>query len=171
MDLINCFRRLWHARQLAVSAAEFPVKTEGTDRMLQGLQQLCAILPQGEAEVWLSNGQINLSLHWNPEVKTQGCKGATMPGNAEEKLRGKSQENACQTGGCIFCSTVGITRYSMPDMTRKIRTFHRKPQNNRAIKGKSHRRDLPFYPMKRLLKIPSSIRFPLIWSSCRSGMG
>ena len=92
MDLINCFGRLWHARQLAVSAGESPVKTEGADRMLQGLQQLCAILPQGEAEVWLSNGQINLSLHWNPEVKTQGCKGATMPGNAEEKLRGKSQE-------------------------------------------------------------------------------
>ena len=102
MDLINCFRRLWHARQLAVSAAEFPVKTEGTDRMLQGLQQLCATLPQGEAEVWLSNGQINLSLHWNPEVKTKGCEGVTMPGNAGEKLREKSQENACQTGGLYF---------------------------------------------------------------------
>ncbi len=70
--------------------------------MLQGLQQLCATLPQGEAEVWLSNGQINLSLHWNPEVKTKGCEGVTMPGNAGEKLREKSQENACQTGGLYF---------------------------------------------------------------------
>lgn len=90
MNLINCFRRLWHARQLAVSAAESPVKTEGTNRMLQGLQQLCTTLLQGEAEVWLSDGQINLSLHWNPKVKTQGYEGATIPENAGEKQRGKS---------------------------------------------------------------------------------
>ena len=102
MNLINCFRRLWHARQLAVSAAESPVKTEGTERMLQGLQQLCAIMPQGEAEVWLSDGQINLSLHWNPKVKAQSNASATMPGNAGEKQRNISQENACQTGGLYF---------------------------------------------------------------------
>ena len=102
MDLINCFRRLWHARQLAVSAAESLVKTEGTERMLQGLQQLCAIMPQGEAEVWLSDGQINLSLHWNPKVKAQSNASATMPGNAGEKQRNISQENACQTGGLYF---------------------------------------------------------------------
>ena len=102
MNLINCFRRLWHARQLAVSAAESPVKTEGTERMLQGLQQLCAIMPQGEAEVWLSDGQINLSLHWNPKVKAQSNASATMPGNAGEKQRNISQENTCQTGGLYF---------------------------------------------------------------------
>ena len=98
MDLINCFRRLWHARQLPVSAAESPVKAEGIDRMLQGLQQLCATLPQGEAEVWLRNGQINMALHWNPEVKTQGNAGIIMPENAGEK----SQGNARQTVGLYF---------------------------------------------------------------------
>lgn len=37
-----------------------------------GLQQLCATLPQGEAEVWLGDGQVNIALHWNPEEKTDG---------------------------------------------------------------------------------------------------
>lgn len=43
--------------------------------MLQGLQQLCATLPQGEAEVWLRHGQVTISLHWNPAEKPQEIAG------------------------------------------------------------------------------------------------
>ena len=86
MNILSYFRRLWNARQLPASAAVSHSKTEGTDRMLKGLQQLCATLPQGEAEVWLRNGQVNISLHWIPEEKPQG-----LPG---EKSREKSQASA-----------------------------------------------------------------------------
>ena len=72
MDLINYFRRLWNARQLPVSAAESSTKAGNTECMLHSLQQICAALPQGEAEVWLRSGQLQISLHWNPETKTQG---------------------------------------------------------------------------------------------------
>ena len=75
MNILSYFRRLWNARQLPASAAVFHSKTEGTDRMLLGLQQLCATLPQGEAEVWLGDGQVNIALHWNPEEKRQGHPG------------------------------------------------------------------------------------------------
>lgn len=74
MNMFSYFWRLWQARQLAVSAATSS-KTAGTDRMLQGLQQLCATLPQGEAEVWLRHGQVTISLHWNPAEKPQEIAG------------------------------------------------------------------------------------------------
>ena len=75
MNILSYFRRLWNARQLPASAAVSHSKTEGTDRMLLGLQQLCATLPQGEAEVWLGDGQVNIALHWIPEEKRQGHPG------------------------------------------------------------------------------------------------
>ena len=75
MNILSYFRRLWNARQLPASAAVSLSKTEGTDRMLLSLQQLCATLPQGEAEVWLGDGQVNIALHWIPEEKRQGHPG------------------------------------------------------------------------------------------------
>ena len=142
MNLINCFRRLWHARQLAVSAAESPVKTEGTERMLQGLQQLCAIMPQGEAEVWLSDGQINLSLHWNPKVKAQSNASATMPGNAGEKQRNISQENACQTGGLYFLlngwnNEVQYARYEEENTDTPSQTAEQQGNNGKELQVRS----------------------------------
>ena len=142
MNLINCFRRLWHARQLAVSAAESPVKTEGTERMLQGLQQLCAIMPQGEAEVWLSDGQINLSLHWNPKVKAQSNASATMPGNAGEKQRNILQENACKTGGLYFLlngwnNEVLYARYEEGNMDAPSQTAEQQGNNAQEPQARS----------------------------------
>ena len=142
MNLINCFRRLWHARQLAVSAAESPVKTEGTERMLQGLQQLCAIMPQGEAEVWLSDGQINFSLHWNPKVKAQSNASATMPGNAGEKQRNISQENACQTGGLYFLlngwnNEVQYARYEEENTDAPSQTAEQQGNNGKEPQARS----------------------------------
>ena len=142
MNLINCFRRLWHARQLAVSAAESPVKTEGTERMLQGLQQLCAIMPQGEAEVWLSDGQINLSLHWNPKVKAQSNASATMPGNAGEKQRNISQENTCQTGGLYFLlngwnNEVQYARYEEENTDTPSQTAEQQGNNGKELQVRS----------------------------------
>ena len=142
MNLINCFRRLWHARQLAISAAESPVKTEGTERMLQGLQQLCAIMPQGEAEVWLSDGQINLSLHWNPKVKAQSNASATMPGNAGEKQRNISQENTCQTGGLYFLlngwnNEVQYARYEEENTDTPSQTAEQQGNNGKELQVRS----------------------------------
>ena len=142
MDLINCFRRLWHARQLAVSAAESPVKTEGTDRMLQGLQQLCAALPQGEAEVWLSDGRINLSLHWNPKVKTQGNAGATMLGDAGGKLRGRPQESVCQTAGLYFLlngrnNEVQYARYEEENTGASLQTAEKQDDKRKDAQAES----------------------------------
>ena len=142
MNLINCFRRLWHARQLAVSAAESPVKTVGTERMLQGLQQLCAIMPQGEAEVWLSDGQINLSLHWNPKVKAQSNASATMPGNAGEKQRNISQENTCQTGGLYFLlngwnNEVQYARYEEENTDTPSQTAEQQGNNGKELQVRS----------------------------------
>lgn len=78
MNILSYFRRLWNARQLPASAAVSHSKTEGTDRMLLGLQQLCATLPQGEAEVWLGDGQVNIALHWIPEEKRQDTQGRRL---------------------------------------------------------------------------------------------
>lgn len=67
MNIFSRLRRLWSARQLPASAAASHAKADVTARMLQNLQQLCATLPLGEAEVWLCAGQIQVSLNWNPE--------------------------------------------------------------------------------------------------------
>ena len=64
---MNLFTKIWHfcsARQLPTSTAASLSKVGGTECILQNLQQLCATLPQGEAEVWLRAGQIHVSLHW-----------------------------------------------------------------------------------------------------------
>ena len=64
MNFITSLWRLWNARQLPTSAAESQPEADVTDRMLSGIQRLCATLPQGEAEVWLRNGEITFSVKW-----------------------------------------------------------------------------------------------------------
>ncbi|EJX05914.1 helicase [gut metagenome] len=64
MNLFTSLWRLWNAKQLPTSAAASQPETDVTDRMLSGIQRLCASLPQGEAEVWLRNGEITFSVKW-----------------------------------------------------------------------------------------------------------
>ncbi|EJX03041.1 helicase [gut metagenome] len=64
MNLFTSFWRLWHAKQLPTSAAASSSEADPNDRLFSGLQRLCASLPQGEAEVWLRNGEITFSVKW-----------------------------------------------------------------------------------------------------------
>ena len=64
MNLFTSLWRLWNAKQLPTSAAVSQPESDKTDRMLTGIQRLCASLPQGEAEVWLRNGEITFSVKW-----------------------------------------------------------------------------------------------------------
>lgn len=88
MILLNCFRRLWHVGQLQSAAVKPAEKADSTTRMLQDLQHLCATLPQGEAEVWLQSGQVNITLHWNPAEKLQGTTLGKTQGKLPEKPQG-----------------------------------------------------------------------------------
>ena len=64
MNLFTSLWRLWNARQLPTSAAAPQPEADVTDRLFPGIQRLCASLPQGEAEVWLRNGEITFSVKW-----------------------------------------------------------------------------------------------------------
>ena len=64
MNLFTSLWRLWNAKQLPTSAAVSQPESDKTDRMLTGIQRLCASLPQGKAEVWLRNGEITFSVKW-----------------------------------------------------------------------------------------------------------
>ena len=70
MNLFNSLWRLWNARQLPTSAAASQPEVDVTDRMLTGIQRLCATLPQGEAEIWLRNGEITFSVKWAADDTT-----------------------------------------------------------------------------------------------------
>ena len=70
MNLFNSLWRLWNARQLPTSAAASQPEVDVTDRMLTGIQRLCATLPQGEAEIWLRNGEITFSVKWTADEAT-----------------------------------------------------------------------------------------------------
>jgi len=74
MNAIAHFWHLWKARKLPTSALS-STKVGNTERMLRSLQQICAALPQGEAEVWLHTGRLQISLLWNPEEKSQETSG------------------------------------------------------------------------------------------------
>ena len=87
MVIFDCFRHLWHVGQPQSAAVKPAEKADATTRMLQNLQHLCATLPQGEAEVCLQSGQVNISLHWHPEEKAQG----TTLGKTQGKLLEKPQ--------------------------------------------------------------------------------
>lgn len=98
---MNLFTKIWHfcsARQLPTSTAASLFKVGGTECILQNLQQLCATLPQGEAEVWLRAGQIHVSLHWQPKEKTQGFSKVVTGDSAQDAtglyfvLNGQNQE-------------------------------------------------------------------------------
>ena len=64
MNLFTSLWRLWNARQLPTSAAAPQPEADVTDRLFPGIQRLCSSLPQGEAEVWLRNGEITFSVKW-----------------------------------------------------------------------------------------------------------
>lgn len=98
---MNLFTKIWRfcsARQLPTSTAASLSKVGGTECMLQNLQQLCATLPQGEAEVWLRAGQIHVSLHWQPKEKSQGFSQVVTGNSAQDAtglyfvLNGQNQE-------------------------------------------------------------------------------
>ena len=80
MHFISYFRHFWNARKPLATTVQSAEKNDATTCLLKNLQQLCAVLPQGEAEVWLQSGQVNVSLHWQPEEKT--------PGNTPDKTQG-----------------------------------------------------------------------------------
>ncbi len=98
---MNLFTKIWRfcsARQLPTSTAASLSKVGGTECILQNLQQLCATLPQGEAEVWLRAGQIHVSLHWQPKEKTKGFSKVVTGDSAQDAtglyfvLNGQNQE-------------------------------------------------------------------------------
>ena len=80
MHFISYFRHFWNTRKPLATTVQSAEKADAIPCMLKNLQQLCAVLPRGEAEVWLQSGQVNVSLHWQPEEQT--------PGNMPDKLQG-----------------------------------------------------------------------------------
>ena len=70
MHFISYFRHFWNARKPLATTVRSAEKADAIPCLLKNLQQLCATLPQGEAEVWLQSGQVNVSLHWQLEEQT-----------------------------------------------------------------------------------------------------
>ena len=69
MQLMNSIRQF-----LGFSQPEAPcVPSAAVDRMLADLHRLCATLPGGEVEVFLSSRCVNLQLSWAPEAEESGA--------------------------------------------------------------------------------------------------
>ena len=69
MQLMNSIRQF-----LGFPQPETPcVPSAAVDRMLADLHRLCATLPGGEVEVFLSSRCVNLQLSWTPEAEESGA--------------------------------------------------------------------------------------------------
>ena len=69
MQLMNSIRQF-----LGFPQPEAPcVPSAAVDRMLADLHRLCATLPGGEVEVFLSNRCVNLQFSWTPEAEESGA--------------------------------------------------------------------------------------------------
>lgn len=67
MNILTSFWNFLGAKQPVVPTAETAQKNDATVRMLTELKHLCATLPMGEVEVYLSQRQINIHLSWDPK--------------------------------------------------------------------------------------------------------
>ena len=90
--LISSFRH-WFVQNHSVVEASQKASASANDqtstaRMLTQLQQLCATLPQGQAEVLMHAGGVQMNLTWQPEEKVQGTPGRgfyfVLSGQSEE---------------------------------------------------------------------------------------
>ena len=90
--LISTFRH-WFVQNRPVVEASQKASASAYDNssaihMLTQLQQLCATLPQGQAEVLMHAGGVQMNLTWQPEEKVQGTPGRgfyfVLSGQSEE---------------------------------------------------------------------------------------